>query len=175
MTSSLAKVAIALPALVAFALPAFSQTGTARAGPTASPVPSPSAPQVRPSPMPSENRIEAEAVNLRNSNGSLRCALFGSRDGFPNDSKAAVASTAVRIENRRAACVFPNLPPGSYALAVLHDENDNDRMDYNFMGLPVEGYAFSNDARGILGPPTFDAAKFIYTGGALTVPIGLRY
>ena len=53
---------------------------------------------------------------------------------------------------------FADLPPGRFAVAVFHDENENDELDVNFIGIPKEGYAFSRDARGFAGPPSFDAA-----------------
>jgi len=121
------------------------------------------------------NRIEVNATNLRSSNGTFRCQLFNSPNGFPKDDHAAIAGSVARIKDRHAACVFPNLPPGNYAAVAMHDENDNGKMDYNMLGIPKEGYGFSNDARALLNPPSFDAAKFHYSGGAMSVPLKLHY
>jgi uncharacterized protein (DUF2141 family) len=123
----------------------------------------------------SRNRIEADAANLRSSNGTFRCELFNSAQGFPRDGKASVGHQVVRVENKRAACVFQGLPAGDYAVVAMHDENDNGKMDYNFLGIPVEGYGFSNNPRVLLKAPSFDAAKFRYEGGVLKVPINLHY
>ena len=49
-----------------------------------------------------------------------------------------------------------NLPAGNYAVQVMHDENENNKLDTNFMGMPIEGYGFSNN-------PRRDAAKRIST------------
>ena len=126
-------------------------------------------------PAPSPNRIEAKAVNLRDSYGSFRCAIFNSPDGFPENSDKEVANAHARVADRQASCIFEGLPPGSYAVVALHDENDNDRMDYGFMGIPLEGYGFSSDPTVYLRAPSFDAAKFDYRGGVLTVPIRIHY
>ncbi len=123
----------------------------------------------------SPNRIEAEAVNLRDSNGSFRCTIFGSPDGFPDNTDKAAGNTSARVVDQKASCIFEGLPPGSYAIATLHDENDNDRMDYNFIGIPLEGYGFSSDPTVMLKAPSFDAAKFDYRGGVQVVPIRIHY
>jgi uncharacterized protein (DUF2141 family) len=123
----------------------------------------------------SGNRIEADAANLRSNDGTFRCELFNSARGFPSDGKAAVGHQVVRVQNKRAVCVFQGLPPGEYAVVAMHDENDNGKMDYNFLGIPVEGYGFSNNPRVLLKAPVFEAAKFRYDGGVLEVPISLHY
>ena len=62
-----------------------------------------------------------------------------------------------------------------YAVAVLHDENDNAKMDFNFLGMPLEGYGFSNDASALFGPPSFSAAAFRLTARASHVSVKIRY
>ncbi len=58
---------------------------------------------------------------------------------------------------------------------MLHDENMNGRIDYNWLGIPREGYGFSNDARGTLGAPSFEQAAFVYDGKTLDLTVSLRY
>jgi uncharacterized protein (DUF2141 family) len=56
--------------------------------------------------------------------------------------------------------VFENLPAGDYAISILHDVNKDGKMNTNFMGIPKEGYGFSNNVMGTMGPPSFEKAKF---------------
>ena len=121
------------------------------------------------------NRIVVELRGLRDSRGSVRCALFASADGFPTNADKAVAGAASRVGRHRAACVFTDIAPGTYAIAVLHDENNNGRMDYNFLGIPKEGYGFSNDASVLLGPPSFKAASFPHAAGVTVVSVPIHY
>lgn len=121
------------------------------------------------------NRIVVELRHLRDSRGSVRCALFASPDGFPTNADKAVAGAASKVRRRSAACIFSNVAPGAYAVAVLHDENDNGRMDYNFLGIPKEGYGFSNDASALLGPPSFKAARFSHSPGVTVIRIPIHY
>lgn len=82
---------------------------------------------------------------------------------------------SVRIKNNQAQCNFEGIPPGTYAIAVAHDENMNGKLDTNALGIPTEGYGFSNDAVGWLGAPPFSAASFSYVGGDLSLTIRLHY
>jgi uncharacterized protein (DUF2141 family) len=76
---------------------------------------------------------------------------------FP-DAQGAIAAQWVQAAPGRHRFVFTNLPPGRFAVAVFHDENDNDELDANVLGIPTEGYGFSRDARGMFGPPSFAEA-----------------
>jgi uncharacterized protein (DUF2141 family) len=69
--------------------------------------------------------------------------------------------------------VFSNLEPGRYAAIAFHDENDNGKLDQNFLGVPNEPYGFSNDAQGFLAPPAFDAAAMALGGGNEAIRIAL--
>lgn len=70
---------------------------------------------------------------------------------------------------------FADVPPGRYAISVLHDENDNKKMDRNFIGIPKEGYGFSRDAKVIAGPPSFDDAAFDVAEAPGEQTLSLRY
>jgi uncharacterized protein (DUF2141 family) len=111
---------------------------------------------------------------LSNDRGSVAVALFASADAFP-DQKRALAGQLAKIEKGRAAVRFAGLRPGTYAVAVLHDENQNSKMDFNFLGMPLEGYGFSNDASAPFGPPSFKAAAFELTPRDSFIPVRMRY
>ena len=81
----------------------------------------------------------------------------------------------IKVRDREARCDFEDIPPGRYALAVIHDENMNGKLDANWLGVPKEGYGFSNDAKGLMGAPSFDAASFRYREGSLGLTIRLNY
>ena len=69
--------------------------------------------------------IEAVATNLRSDAGALGCRLFASEAGFPQAAEAAIASTGARITGGQATCRFDGVSPGTYAVVVVHDENDS--------------------------------------------------
>jgi uncharacterized protein (DUF2141 family) len=124
---------------------------------------------------PQDSQIHVEIVGLRNDNGQVLCDLFSSASDFPRKRDKAVAHGSSAITNRHAVCEFLGAAPGTYAVSVFHDENSNGKLDTNFMGIPQEGVGASNDARGHLGPPKFDAASFHFLGGRLELKISVKY
>jgi|DEB0MinimDraft_6_1074348.scaffolds.fasta_scaffold238703_1 uncharacterized protein (DUF2141 family) len=95
---------------------------------------------------------------LRNDEGLLRLAIYDNPDDFPEGKDTGDAD--VPIKAGRAVAKFPGLRPGRYAIAVHHDENGDKDMN-TFIGFPLEGFGFSNNAKaGIGGPPRFDEAAF---------------
>lgn len=128
-------------------------------------------------PMPGQSAadvLRAQIVGLRSSNGKVHCTLFNS-DAFPDDDSKAVKDLIVPIKGSSAECDFDGLAPGEYAIVTFHDENNNGEFDKNFLGIPKEGFAFSNNVRPKLSKPTWDQGKFDYKGGEQTVTIEMIY
>lgn len=120
--------------------------------------------------------IHVKILDIRNSTGSVACALFESPAGFPIEFlHSATNVMVIKIRDTQARCDFEDIPPGTYALAVIHDENVNGRLDTNVFGMPKEGYGFSRDARALLGAPSFAAASFPYDGRGLDMTIEMHY
>ena len=120
--------------------------------------------------------IHVKILDIRSSTGAVACALFESSVGFPTEYlHAATQIMVIKVRDRQARCDFEDIAPGSYALAVVHDENMNGKLDVNWLGIPVEGYGFSNDASALLGAPSFAAASFPYGGENLEMTVGLHY
>lgn len=102
--------------------------------------------------------------------GKIMAALYDSADGFLKRTvKAAAAPAAMGA----TTIVMEDVPAGEYAIALFHDANGNGAMDRNAMGLPVEDFAFSNNAMGNMGPPAFADTKFAvpHAGAAITVSL----
>ena len=120
--------------------------------------------------------IHVKILNIRNSTGAIACALFESPAGFPTEFlHSATNIMIIKIKDTQARCDFADIPPGMYALAVIHDENMSGKLDTNRLGVPTEGYGFSNDARAFLSAPSFRAASFRYDGQNLDLTISLNY
>lgn len=120
--------------------------------------------------------IHVTILNIRNSTGAVACALFESPEGFPTEFlRFATRIMVMRVRDTQARCDFAGIAPGTYALGVIHDENLNGKLDANWLGVPSEGYGFSNDARATLGAPSFSAASFAYGGESLALTIRMNY
>jgi uncharacterized protein (DUF2141 family) len=120
--------------------------------------------------------IHVKILNIKDSTGTVACALFESAAGFPAEFlHSATNVMIIKIRKAQARCDFEDIPPGTYAMVVIHDANMNGKLDANWMGIPTEGYGFSNDARGIVSAPTFSAASFNYDGQNLDMTMKLKY
>jgi uncharacterized protein (DUF2141 family) len=126
-------------------------------------------------PPPDSATISVNVGPLRNSKGSLGCRLHASAEGFPRTGTGLV-SRRVKIAGATARCVFENVAPGTYAVVVLHDENDNRQCDKNRLGIPIEGYGVSNNHTHPLSAPTWQESKFaVEARKPHELSISLRY
>jgi len=98
--------------------------------------------------------------NLKNNNGKVRIGISDSKENYETKGAEPLRRIVSTITDRSAEVVFKNLPFGEYAIKVIHDENGNDKLDTNFLGIHKEEYAFSNNASGWFGPPHYEKAKF---------------
>jgi len=105
-----------------------------------------------------ELSITVTVSGLRNENGYVMVALHNGETEFPGDDAFKVQS--VEVKDGSVELVFEKIPAGEYAIAVMHDENGNEELDFNSYGMPLEGYGFSNEAQGEMGPPDFSDAAF---------------
>ena len=95
---------------------------------------------------------------LKNTEGSLRVALFNSSEQFMGD--VVYEGTVLKISGGEMLVKFVDIPFGDYAIAVIHDVDDDGHLDKNILGIPTEGYGFSNHAMGKYGPPEWIQASF---------------
>ena len=84
-------------------------------------------------------------------------AVYSSEDSYMDTDKAF---TSAQVEVKSLDLTWTcSLPKGEYAIVVFHDIDDNSELNTSRFGLPKEPYGFSNDAKGLFGPPSFDQAK----------------
>lgn len=112
-------------------------------------------------------------TGIRSSTGQMRLALFNNPVDFPSGKSVVTRNLPAR--EGEMTVIFEGLPSGVYALALHHDENSNNKMDTSFLGLPQEGYGFSNDAPVFLGAPPFDAAAVTLPAEGTTITARMVY
>lgn len=117
--------------------------------------------------------LRVSVNGLRSADGVVRLALYDRPELFPE--KGEGLKIAVPARQGEVEAVFDGLAPGRYALALFHDEDGDDEFDRGFLGIPKEGYAFSNDARPFLGPPSFDKAAVEVGEGGAAITIRMVY
>jgi len=119
-----------------------------------------------------QETLRVEVTHIKNSTGTVRVGLFNSDANF---LKKAFTGQTVKVNGEKVEVIFKNIPPGEYAISVIHDENENGELDSNLFGIPKEGFGFGNDAMGTFGPPAFDKAKITVNGETQKQVIKMRY
>ena len=94
---------------------------------------------------------------------------------FPRCQGDPAAYRSVVSAKGAVSFTFPHVAPGTYAIALLHDENENGKADRALGMMPTEGFGFSRDAKVRMGPPRFEDAKITITGEPAQFPIRMRY
>lgn len=117
--------------------------------------------------------LVVEVVNLSSDDGDVHVALYNNPTMFPK-SDGMLSERQVLPKERRVRLVFHDLTPGTYAIAVYHDENGNHEFDQAIFGIPLEGYGFSNDVRVFFSAPSFEEAAFDVPDGGAAITIHLN-
>ena len=111
-------------------------------------------------------------TDIRESQGLLMVSVVNTDAAWNNQAKPVVAQKIAAIKGEMTLD-FPDLPPGKYAVQVMHDENGNNKLDANFLGIPSEGYGFSNNPN-VMRRAHFDEAVFEVGADKTVITIRLR-
>lgn len=103
--------------------------------------------------------------------GNVRVALY---DGAASFLRKPVAVASGPASAGMAKLKIERLASGSYAASAFLDRNDNQKLDTNSMGIPIEPYGMSRDAKGKAAPPSFEEASFRVGGEDTRITIALR-
>lgn len=115
--------------------------------------------------------LTVQLTDIRATTGLVTLALVDAA-GYAGRARP-VQATGGPVAGDTQTFVFAGVAPGRYAVMVTHDENGNGRLDTNMLGMPTEGYGFSNNPR-VMRKPTFDEAAFDVGADAATITIELR-
>ena len=118
--------------------------------------------------------VTIAVTGLRNTNGIVQACLTAEARFFPDCDRDPAAHRLSVHATSNMVLQFDNVPPGTYAVALLHDENANGRVDRMLM-IPREGFGFSRDAPVRMGPPHFTDAAFALGPAIARQTIRMRY
>lgn len=119
------------------------------------------------------SQIDITVDNLRSTKGLLQLCLTANERSFPDcDNDPAARRLTARAKDGVAR--FENLPAGQYALAIVHDENGNSKLD-TFAGIPKEGIGFSRNPSFSFGPPRFAQVVFAAQGAGTSQRVTIKY
>lgn len=125
---------------------------------------------------PSTCALRIHVDGFRNTRGNLGTTVFASPGGWPEDNARSFRHGPAPIDpaTRTAVAVW-DLPPGNYAVAAIHDENSNHKLDRSILGIPKEGFGFANNPHVVLTAPSFQAALVHVACPATDITIHLIY
>jgi uncharacterized protein (DUF2141 family) len=108
-----------------------------------------------------------------NDDGVVKIALCDTQEDYEAQDQA-YRGEQTHVKNRSAHWTFEKIPYGEYAIKIYHDENNDNELDTNFLGMPTEEYGFSNNARGTFGPASWEDAKFLFHSAKDTLQIAVE-
>lgn len=109
---------------------------------------------------------------LASTSAAVKLYFYNARDKFLTKG-GYVFMRVVKPDGQKQVSLPVDLPLGDWAVAITQDTNNNDKLDKNFMGIPTEPFAFSNNVRPRLSPPDFNDCKFTVSGTGKVVTIAL--
>ncbi|WP_338661210.1 DUF2141 domain-containing protein [Pararoseomonas sp. SCSIO 73927] len=120
-------------------------------------------------------RLRVTVTGARRAAGNATITIYGPRPERFLASRAYLARQRIPLRTTSAEACFALAAPGTYAIAVYHDENGDHDFNRTLIGMPAEGYGFSNDAPTATGLPSFSAVRFSVPAGESVMTIRLRY
>ena len=121
-------------------------------------------------------QVTVDIVGLHSAEGRVFVAIWCGGAGFPGESKKACASKVANAQKGRLRVVFEAVRAGEFAVSMIHDENSNNTLDRNFLGIPKEGWGTSRDAKASFGPPSYsDARLTLNVGEKKQVVVHVQY
>ena len=122
-------------------------------------------------------KLTLHVTGLNNDKGVVRIAIFNSKASYAakdDSSDQAFKKDISKITEKASNYTFDSLPYGDYAIKIFHDEENSGKFLKGTFGIPKVQYGFSNNARGMLGPATYEKAKFTLNQPQMTMPIEMQ-
>lgn len=119
--------------------------------------------------------LNVEVTGLRNRTGQICLSLFTDPKAFPTEPDRAVINRCDKIVASPMVVTFKNLPAGNYAIALIHDANGDREANRNFLGVPTEGFGFSQNPAVRTSAPKFNESAVAVAGPSTTIKIKVQY
>lgn len=118
--------------------------------------------------------VEAIITGVRNTKGNVLVCMTANAKAYPDCGKDPKSRKLSLPARATMTATFDDVPAGTYAIALIHDENGNNKMDTRLF-FPREGFGMSRNPAIRMGPPTFASAQFAVGSEAVKLPITMRY
>lgn len=122
-----------------------------------------------------KSNLIVEVDGLKSQNGRVCASLFASSQGFPSEDERVLKRQCILASQNPLQITFDNLKVGSYAVVMMHDENNDDEFNRDVVGLPLEGFGFSQNPEVVTSAPKFGESAVFVVGGSTAIKIKLKY
>lgn len=112
-------------------------------------------------------------TDIENNKGNIQIGLFNSEESYKGE-KEKFKGAIIKVKNNKAIWILKDIPYGNYAIKAFHDENSDDKMNTNFIGIPIEKYGFSNNPSILFGAPSYSKTKFLINSVNTKIEIKLK-
>lgn len=119
-------------------------------------------------------KLDIHINQAKSDKGMIRVLIFSKETGFPDQPTKAIKSLSISPKNKSGQISVTDLPPGKYAVSVIHDEDNDGKLTTNAVGYPTEKFGFSNNPKVYFSPPSFEKASFELGSDSRRIQIELR-
>lgn len=122
-----------------------------------------------------KGNLIVQVEGLKDQGGLLCIKVFNGSQGFPNGDEKALKRECVKITEEKMQFTYQGLTAGNYAVALFHDSNSDRVLNRNGVGMPTEGYGFSNNPIVRQAAPKYGEAVFLLAGTNTRVQVQMKY
>ena len=108
-----------------------------------------------------------------NNKGDIKIGLFNSEESYTKEDEE-FCSAILKINCDSVEWVVEKIPYGYYAIKSFHDEDGDNQLDKNFLGIPTESFWFSNNPTILFGPPSFEETRFLFNSDSMRIDLNLK-
>lgn len=108
-------------------------------------------------------QISLKVFGIEEVVGQICFAVYQSEEDY-KESENQFMAECIPVDSISFQYVIKDVPFGTYVISLFHDEDENEELNTNWIGMPREPFGFSNDAKGRMGPPKFEDASFVVEG-----------
>ena len=119
--------------------------------------------------------MKVQILGLQETKGQICFSLFAKSEGFPDSNDSTLQAKCISVRDELPILTIENLDLGTYALAIFHDLNEDGKLNRNFLGIPQEGFGFSQNPEVNTSPPSFEESAVSVTDTETNLQIQLRY
>ena len=123
----------------------------------------------------SASTLVVHVSGIHNSKGVIRLLVFSGQDGWPDVRDKSFRHATLAANGSSVAFTLSKIPAGSYAVSVLHDENENHKLDRDLFGRPREGIGFGNNPKIGFTKPGWKESSVQVAGRTAETTVNLRY